>query len=129
MKNRIFSLVLSLAVLFFFAGNPSFAQNKPEKKNTKTEKHIEQTKMQNEVSKTENKNQQIQTKQVKNQKDVKSAENKMSYNKNMSGTMKSNNKTKESVNTEYHKKQVTTNNEQKKQEKPPMKGEDTKKTK
>lgn len=42
MKYRIYIFVFSLTLLFFFAGASTFAQNKPEKKDTKTEKQVEQ---------------------------------------------------------------------------------------
>ena len=46
MKNRLFSIVLTLSLLFFFAGANSFAGGvKTQKKEVKTEKKVDQTKM------------------------------------------------------------------------------------
>ena len=42
MKKRIFSIILSLVLMFFFAATSTFGQNKPDKKDTKTEKQTEQ---------------------------------------------------------------------------------------
>ena len=42
MKTRLLSFLISLILLFFFAGASTFAQNKPDKKDTKTEKQVVQ---------------------------------------------------------------------------------------
>ena len=42
MKNHILAFIFSLTLLFFFASVSTFAQNKPDKKDTKTEKQVEQ---------------------------------------------------------------------------------------
>ncbi len=45
MKSRIISAILSLALIFIFSNAASFAQNKPEKKDVKTETKVEQPKV------------------------------------------------------------------------------------
>jgi hypothetical protein len=49
MKNRLFSLVLSLALLFVFANVSTFAQNNPNKMGAQTEKKIDQKTVQTET--------------------------------------------------------------------------------
>ena len=107
MKTRIFSIILSLSLLLFFTG-ATLAQNKPEKKETKTEKQMVQTKDQKEMK--TNQNQTVHTTN-KTQKDVKTTENNTTTNKDTKqATVTKDNKDNESVNTQYHKKEATTTN-------------------
>ena len=86
-KKRIFSLALSLALLFFFAGSATLAQNKPEKNDTKTQKQVMQ-KM----------NQKESNVQVKAN----------TTTKNKSNQIVSKDKTKKTTKFQHHKKQGTT---------------------
>ena len=106
MKNRLLSLALSLAILFLFIGNSSFAQNQPEKKDTKSTNQT--TQMNNQKDMKLNQNQVAQTN--KTQKDAKMNESKTTMYKNTkNATVSKDNKNNEPVNTQYHKKQETNN--------------------
>jgi len=137
MKNRIFSLILSLALLFFFAGASAFGQNKPDKITTKTEKQTEQ-KVAEKDAKTA-----INTKSTeKNIKDAKMIKEEKSTEKNVekaemikeskstengkeNTTMSKDNKDVKSK-TEHHKNPITKIKDQKKEEKTSVKDETNK---
>lgn len=126
MKNRIFSLAISVVILLFYFNAASFAQNQPEKKDTKTKNQTTQVNYQKD-NKT-NQNQVAKT--TNNQKDVKMNENKMtSDNNTKQATVTKDKKNNEQVNTQYHKKQGTTDNEKQKQDKAPVKGDSNKQVK
>ena len=105
MKNRIFPLILSLALLFFFAGASSLAQNKPEKKDNKTEKQVEQKVV---------------------PQDAKANVNKSNEKNKKTSTMTMNNKISMPM-TQHHKMQGTTVNDKQKLEKASVKDEANKK--
>ena len=139
MKNPIFSLVLSLALLFLFTGVSTFAQNNPDKKNTKTEKPTEQRLVQKDAKSI------VNTKSTeKNIKDAKTLKEEKSTEKNKEKAVmlkeEKNTDKKESTSmskdnkdvktkTEHHKMPVTKSMDQKKLEKTPLKEEKNKSVK
>jgi len=127
MKNRIFSLAISLAILFFYLSTASFAQNQPEKNNTRPKN--ETMEMNNQKDINSNHNRILHT--TMEPKVVNTSDNKMATNKitKQQATVPKTNKNNDQVNKQYHKKQGTTNSEKQQQEKVPAKGDDNKQAK
>jgi cytoskeletal protein RodZ len=127
MKNRIFSLAISLAILFFYLSTASFAQNQPEKNNTQSKNQTMVTNNQKDVK--SNQNQILHT--TMEPKVVSTSDNKMATNKitKQQATVPKANKNNDQVNKQYHKKQGTTNSEKQQQEKMSAKGDDNKQAK
>ena len=120
MENRIFSIFLSLVLLFVFAKTSTFAQNRPEKKDTKTEEQTKQKVEQNDANAIQNHIEHA----TANQKDTKTNENKMTTDKNSKpATITKDNENTEQVNTQYHKKQERTKPDKQQQEEKPVKGD------
>jgi uncharacterized protein (UPF0333 family) len=120
MKNPKFSLTIPIVILFFSINTAFFAQNQPEKKETKINTQTNNMNTQKSMDKNQN---QLTHQEI--QKDVKKSENKMTTDKQKErAKVSKDNKNNESVNTQYHKKEVTTTKTSGKQiqEKMPTKG-------
>lgn len=115
MKNKMVSVSVLITILMFLINLTVFAQNQPEKKDTKANNQFTTTHVQ-QHGKT------ITNQQTQNQKEMKNTNNKMTSDEQKDhASVSKDNQNKESVNTHYHKKQGTTK-EQQKQIKKPTKG-------
>ena len=127
MKNQIFSLAISLTILFFYLSTASFGQNQPEKNNTQ---HKNQTMEMNNQKGVKSSHDQILNTTME-PKVVNTSDNKIATNKTtkQQATVPKTNKNSDQVNKQYHKKQGTAHNEKQQQEKVPAKGDDNKQAK
>lgn len=117
MKTRFISAVVASAVLMFFVSSALFAQNKPDTKETKNKNQTTQTENHKNVVTTQK---QATTTQ---EKDMKKSDHIVTNNKQTEhATMVKDNKNKESMNTQYHKKQNTATEKKQTDEKTPLKG-------
>ncbi len=112
------SVSVLITILMFLINLTVFAQNQPEKKDTKASNQFTTTHVQ-QHGKTKT-NQQAQN---QNQKEMNNTNNKVTSGEQKDhASVSKDNQNKESVNTQYHKKQGTTTKEQQKQIKNPTKG-------
>ena len=117
MKTRFISLVIASAVLMLFVNSYLFAQNKPDTKETKNTKQTTQTENQKNIVTTQKQAAMTQ------QNDTKKSDHIVTnYKPTEHATMVKDNKNKESVNTQYHKKQNITTEKKETDDKTPVKG-------
>jgi uncharacterized protein YlxW (UPF0749 family) len=129
-KERIISIALSMALLFFFASSATLAQNKPEKNDTKTVKQVEQkTNQQNSKSTVKPKITNTNTSNLTTSKNRSKSTVSKDRTKSLSNLTVSKDKTKKTTKIQHHKKQGTTNKIKMNENKAPVKDDTNNKVK